>query len=147
MKKLFSIALVALLFSSCGKDDTVVTVDSSQPNGAFTVVRSGTLTAENGTPTKGLIALGKDAQGTNFLRLGSDFVTELGTGTVTVYLSTSANFVASPGTGNPALKLVGTAGKNGEAFYKLSADPGSSFTHVLIWCATANIKFGNGRLN
>lgn len=147
MKKLLTIALAAILFTSCGKDETTVTVDSSQPSGAFTATRSGTLTAQNSTPTKGAISIGRDAQNTNFLSLGSDFTTELGTGTATVYLSTSATFTASPGTGNPNLILVGTVQGNGARFYRLNAAPAATFTHVIIWCATANIPFGNGRLN
>ena len=74
-------------------------------------------------------------------------MTELGTGTATVYLSTSATYKADPGKGNPDLKLLGIVAKNGEQYFKLSAAPESKFTHVIIWCGSASIPFGNTPLN
>ena len=142
---IFAIAFVAL--TSCKKDTETVTVDSSQPSGTFTVSKTGTLVAQNSTPTAGTVQTGVDASGTSFLKLGTNFTTALGTGTVSVYLSTSSTFRASPGTGNPDLQLVGIVKANGEAFYKLTAAPASKFTHVIMWCGSANIPFGNAPLN
>ena len=147
MKKLFSVMALALLIASCKKGtDTTVTVDPTAPVGAFTASKNGNLTAQNGTPTTGMIQLGTDTQGTTFLHLGSNFKTELGTGTATVYLSTSMTFMANPGAGNPTLKLVGTVTGNGEKYYKIAGTVPANFTYVIIWCGTANIPFGNGQL-
>ena len=137
---------LALLFASCKKSTETVTVDSSQPSGAFTASKTGSLTAQNGTPTTGTIQLGTDAQGTTFLHLGSNFKTELGTGTATVYLSTTATYMANPGAGNPTLKLIGVVAANGEKYYKITGTVPSNFTYVIIWCGSANIPFGNGQL-
>jgi hypothetical protein len=149
MKKvLFAAAVVAMsALGACSKKGDTVTVDSSQPNGAFTAAKSGTFTAQNGTPTAGMVELGTDAQGTPFLHFKSNFTTQLATGTVSIYFSTSMNFVASPGTGNPDLKLVGPVSKNGEAYFKLAAAIPANFTHVILWCGTASIPFGNAKLN
>jgi len=148
MKKLFSVMAIALLFASCKKDtETVtVTVDPTNPVGNFTASKNGNLTAQNGTLTTGAIQLGTDTQGSTFLRLGSNFTTKLTTGTVTVFLSTSATYMANPGTGNPALKLIGIVSSNGEKFFKITETVPSNFTHVIIWCGSANIPFGNGQL-
>jgi hypothetical protein len=62
-------------------------------------------------PNQRKIEIGVDSQNTTFVHLGSDFTTELGTGTTSVYLSTSNTFKASPGTGNPDLKLIGIVTK------------------------------------
>jgi len=146
MKKLLSVMVLGLLFASCEKDTETVTVDSSVPVGTFTASKSGNLTAENGTTTTGMIQLGTDSKGTIFLRLGSNFTTKLTTGTVTVFLSTSATYMANPGAGNPALKLVGIVAANGEKYFKIAGTVPTNFTHVIIWCGSANISFGNGQL-
>ena len=146
MKKLFSVMALALLFASCKKSTETITVDSSNPVGAFTASKRGNLTAQNGTPTTGIIQLGTDTQGTTFLHLGSNFRTELGTGTATVYLSTSATYMANPGAGNPTLKLIGVVAANGEKYYKITGTVPANFTYVIIWCGSASIPFGNGQL-
>jgi hypothetical protein len=136
-------ALVAL--TSCTKTEEVI-VDTAVPVGAFTATKTGALTAQNSTPTKGTASIGTDTKGTSFVKLGSDFTTELGTGTATLYLSTSATYKASPGTGNPDLKLVGIIGKNGEQNFKLAAAPDAKFSYVIVWCGSAAIPFGNAML-
>ena len=149
MKNLTALLFVsfALFISSCNKnDENIQTIDSSQPVGAFTASRSGTFVAQNGTPSAGTASLGTDEDGTNFLRFGSDFVTELGTGTVTIYLSTSDTFTADPGNGNPDLRLVGIVDSNGESFYKLNGSVDAKFSHVILWCGSANIPFGYAEL-
>jgi Electron transfer DM13 len=143
----FLLLAFVLLTTSCSKDEETVTIDSALPNGTFTAARSGSLTAESGTPTAGMVELGTDEDNANFLHFGSNFVTELATGTVSIYLSTSAVFTASPGTGNPDLKLVGNISKNGEQYHKLSGAVSSNFTHVILWCNTAGVPFGNAKLN
>jgi hypothetical protein len=149
MKKiLFATGVIAISFlGACSKDAETITVDSSQPDGAFTAAKTGTFTAQNGTPTAGTFELGTDSKGTPFLHFSPNFTTQLATGTVSIYFSTSMNFVASPGTGNPDLKLVGPVTKNGEAYFKLAAAIPANFTHVILWCGTASIPFGNGKLN
>lgn len=165
-RRIFSLAgifsVIALsATSSCSNDDpeivtetvtvtetdtVTVEVDSSLPIGDFTVARQGTLTAESGTPTEGAVELGADTQNTSFLRFGDDFMTELGTGTVGIFLSTSETYTPDPGNGNPDLRLVGNVKANGEMFVKLDEAPEAKFTHVILWCATANIPFGNAEL-
>lgn len=149
MKKIIlaSIVIATTVFTSCKKETTTVTADPTKPDGAFTVSKTGSLVAQNGTPTQGTIELGTDSKGVTFLHLGANFKTELGTGTATVYLSKTMTFSASPGSGNPDLKLAGIVAGNGEAWYKFTAAPSTTLGFVIIWCGTANIPFGNGKLN
>ncbi|WP_437398598.1 DM13 domain-containing protein [Flagellimonas lutimaris] len=143
-------AAFSLVLTSCSDDDDdnteIITVDSSAPVGTFAVSREGTLVAESGTPTQGTVQLGEDSQGTNFVRFSDDFTTELGTGTVAIFLSTSEVYTADPANGNPDLRLIGNVSSNGEMFIKLDQAPESKFTHIILWCATASIPFGNAEL-
>ncbi|MDF4221560.1 hypothetical protein PXC01_08190 [Maribacter sp. M208] len=149
-------SVMTTFFVSCSDDDgevvtvtetETVEVDSSLPVGDLMVNLSGNLVAESGTPTQGLVEVGVDADDTNFVRFADDFTTELGTGTVGIFLSTSEVFTADPANGNPDLMLIGNVADNGEMFIKLDAAPDAKYTHIILWCATANIPFGNVALN
>jgi len=144
----FAFLFLALTFvtTSCSKDDETITIDSSIPTGDYTVQRTGSLTAENGTPTTGTVELGQDDDNESFLHFSSNFTTQLATGTVSVYFSTSSVFTADPGNGNPDLMLVGAIQKNGDQYFKLNSSVPSNFTHVILWCNTAGIPFGNAPL-
>lgn len=155
---LVACAMTTFLVSCSNDDDTeiqtvtvteteTIDVDSSLPVGELTVVSSGNLVAESGTPTMGLIELGTDSNSANFVRFADDFTTELGTGTVGIFLSTSEIFTPDPANGNPDLMLIGNVSNNGEMFIKLSDVPDAKYTHIILWCATANIPFGNVGLN
>lgn len=115
MKNLLVLLLTSsfVLFTACDNDDdSVEIIDSSRPTGELVVSRSGDFVAQNGTPTQGNAALGTDEDETNFLRFSNDFMTELGTGTVSIYLSTSDTFMPDPGNGNPDLMVVGAVSGN-----------------------------------
>lgn len=153
MKNLFVLALfcfaLTMTTTSCDNDaETIETIiDTALPVGDLTVNRSGSIVAQNDTNSQGMVSYGVDDEGTFFVRLGDDFQTVLATGTVTVYLSTSDTFTADPANGNPDLKLIGAAQRNGEHFYKLDGAVGDNFTHLILWCASANVPFGFAALN
>jgi hypothetical protein len=146
-KNLTLLAFLFLAFTACNNDDDPEIIDSSVPTGQFTVAKSGTFVAENGTPTAGTVEIGTDEDGENFLHFGTNFTTELGTGTVSIYLSTSQTFTPDPANGNPNLRVVGSVGSNGEQYIKLASAVDSKFTHIILWCGTANIPFGYAALN
>lgn len=146
-KNLTLLAFLFLAFTACNNDDDPEIIDSSVLTGQFTVANSGTFVAENGTPTAGTVEVGTDEDGETFLRFGSNFTTELGTGTVSIYLSTSQTFTPDPANGNPNLRVVGSVGNNGEQYIKLNSAVDSKFTHIILWCGTANIPFGYAALN
>jgi len=135
-----------MFFSSCGKEEVEVIVDPTLPQGTFTLAKTGSIVEENGTKSKGTVTLGTDSKGTQFVRFGPDFETKLSSGTVTVYLSTSSVFKANAGAGNPDLRLIGQITKNGEKYFLLDPKADGKFTHIILWCATAAIPFGNAKL-
>ncbi len=141
---LLSLTLMAAL-SACEKEVEVI-VDPTKPKGVFTVSKSGTFTEQNATGSKGAAQLGTDTDGIQFLKFGSDFSTTFATGTVTVYLSTSMTFTPDPGNGNPLLRLVGPVSKAGENFFRLDPMAETKFTHVILWCGSANVPFGYAKL-
>lgn len=145
MKKI-ALYLVVLSMFACTKEQEVV-IDSSMPQGDFSVALSGSFVEQNGTGSTGTAELGIDSKGTEFLKFDSDFNTNLGTGTVTVYLSTSMDYVADPGSGNPDLYLVGPVKTAGINYFKLDPAADSKFTYVILWCGSASIPFGYAALN
>lgn len=148
LKKLSFFVLVLTLFAACSDDDpTEVVIDSSLPQGQFTSMKSGTFMEQNSTGSTGTAELGTDSEGTQFLHFGSNFNTNLATGTVTVYLSTSDTYMADPGNGNPDLLLIGPVKKAGENYFKIDPAADSKFTHVILWCGSASIPFGYAELN
>ncbi len=148
MKKLIYVfALLAFGLASCSEDAQTITIDSSKPDGAFTASKSGSFVAQSSTSTAGMAQLGTDSKGVQFLRFSENFTTEFGTGTVSVYFSTSMEFVPDPGNSKGNLRLVGPTLKAGETFFKLDPAVASKFTHVILWCGTASVPFGYAPLN
>ena len=133
------------IFTSCEKEVEVI-VDPTIPQGVFTVAKSGTFVEQNATGSKGAAQLGTDEKGVQFIKFGSDFSTRFATGTVTVYLSTTMNFSPDPGNGNPLLRLIGPVSKAGENYFRLTPSADAKFTHVILWCGSANVPFGYAKL-
>ncbi|WP_339868198.1 DM13 domain-containing protein [uncultured Algoriphagus sp.] len=148
MKKVFILFYVAFLgLVSCADDTDPVTIDPTTPTGTLNVTRSGTFIDQNGAGSMGTAGLGLDTEGKEFLQFGSNFNTALATGTVTVYLSTSATFMADPGNGNPDLLVVGPVRMAGENFFAIPSGVNTAkYTHVLLWCGSVGIPFGNAPL-
>ncbi|WKN42702.1 DM13 domain-containing protein [Tunicatimonas pelagia] len=137
-----------LAMVSCEDDTETVTetIDSSVPTGDLMVQRQGTFVDQNNKSTAGMVQVGTDQDGESFLRFGNDFTTDLATGTVTIYFSTSDELIRDAGAGNPNVKLVGAVQGTGEDFFKLSSAPENRFTHVILWCESVGIPFGNAQL-
>jgi Electron transfer DM13 len=141
----FLLAAGMTTFSSCTKEETI-TVDTALPQGTITASKSGNFVEQNMTGSKGKATLGSDTKGVQFLTFDAAFSTVFATGTVSVYLSTTKDFVADPANGNPNLKLVGPVFKAGENFFKLDPKADAKFTHVILWCGTASVPFGYAEL-
>ncbi len=148
MRKIILLFYVAFLgLVSCSEDNDPVTIDPTKPTGALNILRSGSFVAQNGTGSTGIAALGTDSKGKEFLQFNQTFNTALGTGTVTVFLSTSSTFVADPANGNPNLLALGPVRTAGENFFAIpSGQSLSKYTHVILWCGSVGIPFGNAPL-
>jgi hypothetical protein len=146
MKKLI-LFLFVVIFAACSEDTEPVIIDSALPEGTLSVLRMGTFIDQNGAGSAGSASIGTDTKGTTFLSFNNAFRTALGTGTVTVYLSTSDTFTPDPANGNPNLLLVGPVRNAGENFFKIPTGTDlAKYTHVILWCGSVGIPFGNARL-
>lgn len=148
MKKSLILLYVAFLgIVSCSDDKDPVFIDPTKPTGTFEVKRSGSFVDENNAGSMGTASLGADSQGNEFLKFNEDFNTALATGTVTVYLSTSAEFIKDPANGNPNLFAIGPVRTAGENYFAIPAGTNTAkYTHVLLWCGSAGIPFGNAEM-
>ncbi len=148
MKKVFILFYVAFLgLVGCSDDTDPITIDPTKPTGSLNVLRSGSFMDQNGAGSTGTASLGTDTQGKEFLQFNQAFNTALATGTVTVFLSTSATFMADPGSGNPDLLPLGPVRTAGENFFAIPAGESTTkYTHVILWCGSVGIPFGNAQL-
>lgn len=148
MKKLILLFYVAFLgLISCSDDTDPVILDPTKPTGALNVLRSGSFTDQNGAGSMGTAGLGTDSQGKEFLQFDQAFKTALATGTVTVFLSTSATFMADPANGNPNLLALGPVRTAGENFFVIPTGASTTkYTHVILWCGSVGVPFGNAQL-
>jgi hypothetical protein len=140
------VALLPILLFSCGENEGNPTApdDNGAVMGQIEVLKTGNLTAQSSTNTKGSVSLVKDKDGKFFIQLSDTFTTKFSTGTVTVYLSTSQNLSLA---NSASFQLVSIVGKPGEQFFSLPGQPDSKFTHAIIWCGAAAIPFGFAPLN
>lgn len=148
MKKLFILFYLAFMgFVSCTGDSDPVTIDPTRPTGALSVTRTGAFVDQNNAGSTGSASLGVDTGGKEFLAFSPNFNTALATGTVTVYLSTSAAFTPDPANGNPNLLVLGPVRAAGENFFAIpSGSSTGKYTHVILWCGSVGVPFGNARL-
>lgn len=105
----------------------------------YEVLNEGSFTSQSGSGTRGKIQQVSAEDGAYFIRLSKDFMSSFHTGTVTVYLSTSAKLTLSD---KNSYQLVSVVDKGGEHFLKLSRIPDPKFTHGILWCGAAAIPFG-----
>jgi len=148
MKKIILLFYVAFLgLVSCSDDTDPVIIDPTKPTGALNLLRSGSFTDQNGAGSMGTAGLGTDTQGKEFLQFNEAFKTALATGTVTVFLSTSATFMADPANGNPNLLALGPVRTAGENFFVIPTGASTTkYTHVILWCGSVGVPFGNAQL-
>jgi hypothetical protein len=145
-----------LALFSCS-EETEKLVPTDEPIGTLTTLATGTFT-KSAVETKGAITKVKDSEGTEWLEFGSDFVTEVATGTVAVYFvneNALVNFVDIRNPAQPGNVLSsGFIIKNGKQYLKVVKRPSgsnlpeaSSYTHVLLFCEAAEVVFGYAKLN
>jgi hypothetical protein len=138
------ILTLLLIGSSCSDSMDELPANNVDVMGTFEIIKGGTLSSQSSTKTIGMVQIIQDNTGKYFIRLSDDFDTKFSTGTVTVYLSTSASLKLNE-TGS--FQLIGIVNMPGEHFYELNEFPDEKFTHGIIWCGAAAIPFGNSRLD
>jgi len=148
-KTLLCILAAGIALVGCNDSSTNPVTNNSGPVAPTTRLKSGTLTAENGTPTVGTLTILKDANNQEWLHLNADFTSSFATGTVTVYLAKSAARIGDqrvlPPPPVPNIRAIGFVNQNGAQDLKISGSQ-QGFSHVVFYCETAEINFGNAPL-
>ncbi len=148
VKSFMSLAVISVMLSSCKSDDPTTTF-TSDPVGAQTSLKTGTLVNVDGPGTSGTLAIVKDSQASEFVKLNSDFMSGFATGTVVVYLaktSESIKIQRNGGTTATNVKAVGFVNSNGEHYLKLPSTF-EGYPYVILYCETAEVNFGYAQLN
>ncbi|PZV87206.1 hypothetical protein CLV31_10178 [Algoriphagus aquaeductus] len=145
MKKLiqFYPILFALLMGFAGCDNMGEEMPmnaSTEIEGPLEVLKRGTLSNQSGAGTRGTMELLKGPTNKYYIGLSENFTTKFSTGTVTVYLSTSASLRLNE---SGSFMLLGLANRPGVHFFELPGSLDPKFTHGIIWCGAAGIPFGN----
>jgi len=148
MRKSFFLLLLSLApvtFSACSNDDDDAApqvVSTRDPVGNLSSLKTGTITPQNGTPTRGTLAVVRDNQNQEFVQFNMDFTSDFHTGTVTVYLAKADTRIGAQRQATAAnVKAVGFVNKNGKQFLRLDGSS-AGFSHVVFYCETAEINFG-----
>ena len=147
------ICLLLLSSAACKESSMNSTPQPANgPVGTTTALRTGTLKAENGTPTVGMVSVVRDANSDEYVALADDFKSDFGTGTVAVYLAKSAANIKSQRTkadGSPNgagnVLAIGFLSKNGKQYLKLPT-VSTGFSYLVLYCETVEINFGNAPL-
>ena len=153
LRSFLLVCLLLGLTTACNNDDEEAQPQATDgPVGTVTTLQSGTLMAENGTPTMGTLAIVRDDNDDEFLSLNDDFRSDFATGTIVVYLAkTGANIKSqrtnADGTPNGAgnVQAIGFVNKNGQQYLKLPS-AATGFSYVVFYCETVEINFGNALL-
>lgn len=146
MKKPLAILLLCLapvLFSACSNDDPEPqTISTPDPVGTLMSLKTGTIAPQNGTPTRGTLALVRDGQNQEFVQLNMDFTSDFHTGTVTVYLAKADTRIGVQRAAAASnVKAVGFVNRNGQQYLRLDGSS-AGFSHLVFYCETAEINFG-----
>lgn len=150
MKKLFRPVLALSLLAAlpavvaCSNDDDPApqVMSTPDPVGTITSLKMGTITPQNGTPTRGTLAVIRDGQNQEFVQLNADFTSDFHTGTVTVYLAKDlTNIGAQRRAAATNVKSVGLVNRNGSQFLRIDG-ASAGFTHIVFYCESAAINFG-----
>ena len=142
---LLLLSLVPIGFTACSNDNNEPapqTVSTPDPVGNLVSLKTGTIAPQNGTPTRGTLALVRDNQNQEFVQLNMDFTSDFHTGTVTVYLAKADTPLGTQRTAAASnVKAVSFVNKNGKQYLRLDGSS-AGFSHLVFYCETAEINFG-----
>lgn len=116
----------------------------AQGNGGLTTLREGSIVDQEGPATRGTVRIVDDGV-TRSVQLLEDFDSDFSTGTVEIYLASSAANLGEQLRGDPSSvsPLLGRVNADGAHIFEIPATVDDApFTHVIVWCATVEINFG-----
>lgn len=147
MQRLMFVLVMMIGVLSCKSDDPITMAsNSTTPPPSRTILKTGVFTGQNGYATSGGVDVVRDSSGAEFVVTKSDFRVSGGAGTITAWLTDAT------GAGNlnsSSVKLqVGTinSGFAGVYAFPVQGAMASSYSHIVMFCQSARINFGNAPL-
>ena len=139
--------LVSLLLAACNKNTDAPAPAPAAPAGiTYTTLRQGTVMAQGGVSSGGMVAVVKGSNGTEYVQFKADFHSDFHTGSLGIYLAKSNDLIRNQRAANSANVLrVGTITQSGMqqlAITGMSAD----FSHLILHCDAAQYNFGAAAL-
>ena len=139
--------LVSLLLAACNKNTDAPAPTPAAPAGVtYTTLRQGTVMAQGGVSSGGMVAVVKGSNGTEYVQFKADFHSDFHTGSLGIYLAKSNDLIRNQRAANSANVLrVGTITQSGMqqlAITGMSAD----FSHLILHCDAAQYNFGAAAL-
>ena len=142
------LAATLLLLAACNKNtDAPAPVAPTPPAGlTYTTLRQGTIMAQGGVMSGGMLAVAKGSDGREYLQFKADFHSDFHTGSLGIYLAKSNDLIRNQRAADPASVLrVGTITQSGPQQLAITG-MSAGFSHVILHCDAAQYNFGAAAL-
>lgn len=142
-----ALAATALALASCNKQVEAPAPAAMAPVGTgYTTLRQGTVMAQGGVSSGGMVAVAKSSDGSEYVQFKSDFHSDFHTGSLGIYLARSNDLIRNQRAADPASVLrVGTITQSGAQQLAITG-MSAGFSHVILHCDAAQYNFGAAAL-
>ena len=137
-----------LLLAACNKNtDAPVPAAPAPPVGlTYTTLRQGTVVAQGGVMSGGMLAVAKGSDGREYLQFKADFHSDFHTGSLGIYLAKSNDLIRNQRAADAGNVLrVGTITQSGAQQLAITG-MSAGFSHVILHCDAAQYNFGAAAL-
>ena len=141
------LAAAALLLAACNKNTDAPAPAVAAPAGlTYTTLRQGTVLAQGGVMSGGMVAVAKGSDGQEYVQFKSDFHSDFHTGSLGIYLAKSSDLIRNQRAANPANVLrVGTITQSGMQQLAVTG-MSAGYSHLILHCDAAQYNFGAAAL-
>jgi hypothetical protein len=142
------LAASALLLAACNKNTDAPAPAVTVPAGVtYTTLRQGTVMAQGGVMSGGIVAVAKGSDGKEYVQFKADFHSDFHTGSLGIYLAKSDGLIRNQRAADPANVLrVGTITQSGMQQLPVTMGMSAGFSHLILHCDAAQYNFGAAAL-
>lgn len=142
-----SLAATALALAACNKNtDAPAPIPAAPAGVSYTTLRQGTVMAQGGVSSGGMVAIAKGSDGLEYVQFKPDFHSDFHTGSLGIYLAKSNDLIRNQRAANPANVLrVGTITQSGAQQLAVTG-MSAGFSHLILHCDAAQYNFGAAAL-
>ena len=142
------LAATLLLLAACNKntDAPAPTTPAALVGLTYTTLRQGTVVAQGGVMSGGMLAVAKGSDGREYLQFKADFHSDFHTGSLGIYLAKSNDLIRNQRAADAGNVLrVGTITQSGAQQLAITG-MSAGFSHVILHCDAAQYNFGAAAL-